>query len=131
MLTTAHYEVPGTLQVISALGPVFALAAAVIAALIAYGTLQQRRAADAKSEWWRRTQWALEQLLSGDPQRANVGTSMLNVLVASDLATEEELDLLRSAWDDVLGPVVDDVTADADVVLDEGSDDGDGDGATD
>lgn len=128
---TAPFEVPAGLQVIQALAPVFALLAATIAAVIAYGTLQQRRAADAKAEWWRRTQWALEQLLSDDPQRANVGTSMLNVLVASDLATEEELDLLRSAWDDVLSPVIDDVTDDVEVVIAEGSDDGDDDGPTD
>lgn len=121
----SEVALPEWVEWVSALGPVITLLAAVIAGWIAVVSLRQRSAADAKAEWWRRTQWAFEQFLSGDEERRTVGGNMLASLADSELATEEDLDLYQAAWDDAL----DDVPAEQDdaeyVIVDEGSGDHD------
>lgn len=96
-------------QVLAALGPLAVLLGAALAALIGWNTLRQRTAADARaltqkseadnrSEWWKRTQWALDAVLSGDKKRGTVGLKVLGVLGESPLAGPGELAVLEAAW---------------------------------
>lgn len=50
------------------------------AALIAFLALRQKRAADARTEWWKRTQYGLDQLASENDLLVMVGTGMLRHL---------------------------------------------------
>ncbi|MGY2746618.1 hypothetical protein ACQCSU_01420 [Pseudarthrobacter sp. O4] len=96
-------------QLLAALGPLAVLLGAALAALIGWNTLRQRTAADARaltqkseadnrSEWWKRTQWALDAILSGDKKRGTVGLKVLGVLGESPLAGFGELAVLEAAW---------------------------------
>ena len=100
-------------QVLAALGPLAVLLAAVIGAAVSLRTLKQRaatdtdalaqqREADNRSEWWSRTQWALDSSLSADPRRAELGLGVLAVLADSGLASPEELEIITVAWEDPL-----------------------------
>ena len=100
-------------QVLAALGPLAVLIAAVIGAVISLRMLKQRatadtaalvqqREADNRSEWWRRTQWALDSSLSADPGQAELGLGIMAVLAESDLASPEELEIITVAWQEPL-----------------------------
>ena len=100
-------------QVLAALGPLAVLLAAVIGAVISLRTLRQRAAADTaalaqkreadnRSEWWNRTEWALDSSLSADPRRVELGLGVLAVLAESGLASPEELEIITVAWEDPL-----------------------------
>ena len=106
-------------QVLGALGPLAVLLGALLAALISWGTLRQRTAADAlalaqkreadnRAEWWKRTQWALDHALDEDPNSKALGLAALAVLTHSELARTEELELLDIAWQAVDGEDNDD-----------------------
>lgn len=99
-------------QIVGALSPLAVLFAAIIAAWVGLQTLRQRRHADAaevaqrseadnRAEWWRRTQWALDNALEKDENTKALGLATLSVLTMSDLAREEELLLLDIAWKSV------------------------------
>ena len=76
-------------------GAAFApLLAAVIAGWIAWRTLAQRREADRRDQWWKRTQWAIGLAMDPDFSRAIVGLVALKHLAASDLCTDEDYELL-------------------------------------
>ncbi|WP_049830951.1 hypothetical protein [Arthrobacter sp. RIT-PI-e] len=62
--------------------------------------LAQRHAADDRSEWWRRTQWALDAAFSDDVARRKAGIGALRILAESNLATAEELAVLDAVWTD-------------------------------
>ncbi|MCC2318312.1 antitoxin [Cellulomonas chengniuliangii] len=85
------------------LGPAATLVAGLVAGVVAYLAIAQRRRADAKAEWWRRTQWALDEVLSGEPDRRRVGVAVLYRLAESELATPEDLEVFDAAWGLVLG----------------------------
>lgn len=87
------------------LGPAATLCAGVVAGVVAFLALGQRRRSDATAEWWRRTQWALGEALSDDPSRRRVGTAVLYRLAQSDLATDEDLAVFDAAWAVLLGGV--------------------------
>ena len=70
------------------------LLAAVIAGWIAWRTLAQRREADRRDQWWKRTQWAIDLAMERDFSRAIVGLVALKHLAASDLCTDEDYELL-------------------------------------
>ena len=99
---------PEWVQWVSALGPAVTLLAALVAGGIAYASLRRRRRADAKAEWWRRTQWAFDQILTDDVDRQDVVVAALDRLGTSELATQEDLDLLQAGWDAVLAEVPED-----------------------
>lgn len=99
-------------EIVAALGPLAVLAGAVLAAFIGWRTLRQKAAADAqaliqktraddRAEWWKRTQWALDKALAADGDAQALGLASLAVLARSDLAREEELELLDIAWQSV------------------------------
>ncbi|HSL36278.1 MAG TPA: hypothetical protein VK883_05560 [Arthrobacter sp.] len=100
-------------EVLAALGPLAVLLAAVIGAAVSLRTLRQRAAADTaalaqqreadnRSEWWNRSQWALDSSLSEDPRRAELGLGVMAVLAESGLASPEELKIITVAWEDPL-----------------------------
>ncbi|WP_289563145.1 hypothetical protein [Cellulomonas cellasea] len=85
------------------LGPAATLCAGAIAGAVAYAAIAQRRRADAKAEWWRRTQWALDEVLTGAPERRRVGVAVLYRLAESELATPDDLEVFDAAWGLLLG----------------------------
>jgi hypothetical protein len=106
-------------QILGALGPLAVLLGALLAGLISWSTLRQRTAADARAlaqkreadnraEWWKRTQWALDQALDEDQNSKALGLAALAVLTHSELARTEELELLDIAWKAVNGEDHDD-----------------------
>ncbi|MFE4545292.1 hypothetical protein [Arthrobacter sp. NPDC056727] len=82
---------PDWLRYAAAFAP---LLAAVIAGWIAWRTLAQRRQADRRDQWWKRTQWAIDLAMDRDFSRAVVGLVALKHLAASDLCTDEDYELL-------------------------------------
>ncbi|MFF2319058.1 hypothetical protein ACFVTE_22650 [Arthrobacter sp. NPDC058097] len=82
---------PDWLRYAAAFAP---LLAAVIAAWIAWRTLTQRREADRRDQWWKRTQWAIDLAMDRDFSRAVVGLVALKHLAASDLCTDEDYEML-------------------------------------
>lgn len=74
------------------------LIAAVLAFLIGLFTLRQKSQADARSEWWSRTQWALEATVAADKRLFTYGYEILEIQGDSNLAGPEELDLLDAVW---------------------------------
>lgn len=60
-------------QILAALGPLAVLLAAAIGAFMAWRTLRQKAVADDRSEWWKRAQWALDNVYSEDTNRGTMG----------------------------------------------------------
>lgn len=107
---------PGWWTIVGAFTPVAALAAAVVAAVVGFrnwrqqqaalaaqvaaheSTLAQRTEADARSEWWRRTEWALAATASANPAMYAYGTGMLGLLATSTLADDADKELLDAVW---------------------------------
>jgi hypothetical protein len=100
-------------QILAALGPLAILIGALLAAFIGWNTLRQRTTADAKAltqkreadnraEWWKRTQWAIDSSMSDEPDKAKLGLRVMSVLAESALAGPEELKIITSAWVDPL-----------------------------
>lgn len=78
----------------------------VSAALVLIGaglTIRQRRRADRKEQWWLRTQWALDLLVSGRSERALLGAQVLAHQVQWPTVDDEDAALVR----DVVTPTVD------------------------
>lgn len=76
------------------------------AALVLTGaglTIRQRRRADAKEQWWLRTQWALDLLVSGRSERALLGAQVLAHQVQWPTVDAEDAALLSG----VVTPTVD------------------------
>ena len=100
-----------------ALTPMAALTAAVVAAVVGYKNLRQqqralnvsvrsdarnlrqKREADTRSEWWRRTQWALEAAASDNTTMYGYGAAMLDLLAQSELAGPHDKALLDAVWE--------------------------------
>ncbi|WP_417234328.1 hypothetical protein [Arthrobacter sp.] len=89
-------------EIAAGLSPIAVLVAALLATYVAIKTLKQRRVSDDRSEWWRRTQWALDKAVAGDGYEKLLGLDTLNVLSTSELAREEEWLLIDTAWESVL-----------------------------
>lgn len=101
-----------------AMTPLAALVAAAVAAFFGWRNLkaQQRALAEsqmsnARSEWWKRTQWALDASVSLDPKMATYGASFLTILANSSLAGAEETALLEAA-EQQIAPAIDAAGAD-------------------
>ncbi|MDQ0620318.1 hypothetical protein [Arthrobacter globiformis] len=82
---------PDWLRYAAAFAP---LLAAVIAGWIAWRALAQRREADRRDQWWKRTQWAIDLAMDRDFSRAIVGLVALKHLAASDLCSDEDYEML-------------------------------------
>lgn len=115
MITAAAQAGPSLLDQAAKLGPVATGIAAVVALVVGIATVVQRSRADRRDQWWKRTQWALEQSTSHDDARAAVGFAVLARLGRSKLAGKEEAQMLEAAWVSVLdeiSPPTEDGTAD-------------------
>lgn len=78
------------------------LIAAFVAFAIGIGTIWQKSRADARAEWWRRTQWGLEAFAAEEQPKINAyGTEMLRSQLGSRLAGKAERKFLEAAWQDV------------------------------
>ncbi|GAA5230092.1 hypothetical protein [Arthrobacter cryoconiti] len=100
----------------AALTPIAALVAAIVAAVVGYrnlkqqqralaaqistheSTLKQKSESDAKSEWWRRTQWSLDATTSVNTTMYGYGTGVLVLMAKSKLADPEDKELLDAVW---------------------------------
>ncbi|WP_423183324.1 hypothetical protein [Arthrobacter sp. NyZ413] len=89
-------------QIVSALSPLAVLVAAIVAATVGLLTLRQKARSDNRSEWWRRAQWALDASLSRSRSEAEMGQRAIDLLGRSELASHEELALLRVGTEDAL-----------------------------
>ncbi|MBT8159962.1 hypothetical protein KKI43_05835 [Arthrobacter sp. GN70] len=89
-------------QIVSALSPLAVLVAAIVAASVGLLTLRQKARSDNRSEWWRRAQWALDACLSRSRSEAEMGQRAIDILGRSELASHEELALLRVGTEDAL-----------------------------
>lgn len=58
-------------------------------------TVNQRRQADERAEWWRRTQWALERLEGLSESERLVSWSVLQDQLAEDQCRAEDLSLMN------------------------------------
>jgi len=87
--------------------PVATVASALVVLVAALLTVRQRDRADRKDQWWKRTQWALDLVLTGDEHSRVLGFSVLQQQVESGLADDEDLELLAAPvlWSMDLPPV--------------------------
>ena len=89
---------------------------AVLVLLGAGITVRQRYRADRKDQWWTRTQWALDLVVSGDEDSVVLGLQVLAQQAAARTADAEDASFIA----EVLTPLVDsyagpDDTGEADV----------------
>lgn len=89
-------------QIAGALSPLAILLAAIVAGIVGLLTLRQKARADNRAEWWRRAQWALDASTSKSTSAAAMGQKAIALLARSELATDEELALLKISTDDPL-----------------------------
>ena len=89
-------------QIVGALSPLAVLVAAMVAAIVGLLSLRQKARADDRSEWWRRAQWALDASLSRSRSEAEMGQKAIEILGHSQLASREELALLKVGTEDAL-----------------------------
>ena len=92
-------------QILAALGPLAVLLGALVAGVIGWWTLKQKAESDNRAEWWKRTQWALDAVYSGDKKRGTIGLKVLKVLAESELAGDGELAVLEAASERAPHPV--------------------------
>lgn len=108
---------PYWMEVVRAIGPALGslllFATAATAAIVAWKTYRQRKAADElalrqrkeaddRAEWWRRAQWAIDYASDRDDERTRIGIRALDHLLVSDLATAEDIVLIRGILDAVI-----------------------------
>lgn len=85
-------------EILAALGPVLLFLSALVAAYVAWKSLKQQKLNEARSEWWRRAQWALGASVSTDSRMMTYGIEILDELASSELTTEEDERLLDAVW---------------------------------
>jgi hypothetical protein len=79
------------------LAPIATLVVASVALYVGLRTVRQRDLADRRDQWWKRYQWATDLTLDPDVHRRDLGLRVLELLAASRLAGQEEVDLLDEA----------------------------------
>lgn len=84
---------------IPSFAPVAILIAAGLAFWLGWRTLNQKKEADSRSEWWRRTQWALDATISADTRMYGYGAGILDLLATSTLADKHDKELLDAVWE--------------------------------
>lgn len=77
-----------------------------VAAVLAWHGDRQRKEADGRAEWWRRTQWAMDYATDAEGWKASVGVEALDLLGESPLATEEDRHLLKTLFEQVVAVAV-------------------------
>lgn len=82
-------------------------------------TVRQRHRADRKEQWWVRTQWALELLLTGEQDREVLGLQVLSQQALATAADGEDAQFIA----DVVAPLVDEYLSRVDTGEQPGPDD--------
>lgn len=110
-------NLPLWMEVLRAIGPtigsLLVFLTAGTAAVVAWKTYRQRKAADdlayrqrkeadAREELWRRTQWAIDYASAPDEGRAGIGLEVLNRLSVSPLADGEDRELVQAMLGEVI-----------------------------
>lgn len=94
-------------QVLAAVGPLAVILGAVVAGVIGWRILKQKAEADNRAGWWKRTQWALDNVYSGDKKCGTIGLKVLKVLGESELGRRRRArrpgSRIRKARSSVLG----------------------------
>lgn len=73
-------------------------------------TVRQRHKADRKDQWWKRTQWALDLLMTRDEDAIVLGLDVLRQQVIAKVADREDAAIIA----DVIEPWVDSYRSDVD-----------------
>ena len=97
------------LDTIAKLGPIATGLAAIVALTVGLVAIIQKSRADRRDQWWKRTQWAIEQTFKDDEEQQALGFRVLQVLGDSKLASPEELQLLESLTTREIEPLAPDV----------------------
>ncbi|WP_421742759.1 hypothetical protein [Cellulomonas sp.] len=108
--------------VVATLGPLVAAIGAIGALIVGILTVRQRTAADSRSQWWARVQWAVGLALETDESKRAIGFDALALLASSPLAGPDDdaflaglsLDVLDAAEERGAGDDADFVPADDD-----------------
>lgn len=74
-------DVELTLRIFQTVGMYVTPIVAVIAAVIAYNSLEQKRQSDNRNHWWQRMEWALDKFVSDDPLEQVMGASTFRALI--------------------------------------------------
>lgn len=75
----------------------------VVALVIGTGTVIQHWRADRATQWWNRTQWALDLSLNSDSEeKARLGIEVLTYILRSKISTREQADFTAIAADRIL-----------------------------
>lgn len=77
--------------------------AAIVAGTIAVMAILQKKTADNRAEWWRRSQWMMERILTGNNDEKTIGLLMLAHQVKSKLATDEDIQLFDTLLSSLRG----------------------------
>ena len=89
------------------LQPAATLTAALLVLLSAGLTVRQRSRADAKDQWWKRTQWAIDLALDPvDPLRQEVGLIAVDEQAGSRLSDVEDAQLITAVSSNALAHAV-------------------------
>ena len=78
------------------LAPIATLVVATVALYVGLRTIRQRDLADRRDQWWKRFVWATELTRDDDPATQDLGLDVLELLVRSELAGREELEILEA-----------------------------------
>ncbi|MCA0157662.1 hypothetical protein LB823_15825 [Tsukamurella sp. M9C] len=76
------------------------LAVGMFAAIGVLVSWRQKVEADRRAEWWRRVSWSFDQVLSDDSDRMSFGWAVIGRLKESEIATQEDREMLRSLADE-------------------------------
>ncbi|GAA1874414.1 hypothetical protein GCM10009715_21410 [Paeniglutamicibacter psychrophenolicus] len=81
----------------------FTAGATLIIAFVAWRALKQKQAADRKADWWSRTQYALDQLVSGNEQSILMGANLVEFLARNHVDNPNLVDdSARRLFDEVV-----------------------------
>jgi hypothetical protein len=93
----------GNFDVVNAASSVTATGV-VVALVIGTGTVVQRLRADRATQWWNRTQWALDLSLTSDDQtKVELGLDVLDYIAGSKVTTGEQTRFIRIAAERIVG----------------------------
>lgn len=90
------YDVEAT--TIAAFGPPATTVAAGVALVVGVATVRQKAATDARDQWWKRVQWALERALEADVDSQALGLATLQTLLAEKATNRSDVAMLDSAY---------------------------------
>jgi hypothetical protein len=76
-----------------------ALVLAMVTIFIGFATLMQKLYADRRDQWWKRAQWAVDNVSAPDDLTRALGLTVLISLYDSPLATNDERNMIESIAD--------------------------------